>query len=690
MTATPPPTLELEDLSIVYDTEEGPLEAVRRVSLTIAPRECFGLVGESGSGKTTLAMGAIRYLAANGRLQGGEVRLRGRSLTAISLEDMCNVWGKQIGMVYQNPGGALNPSLTIGRQIAESAMIHQAIPRKAALQLTLRMLSQVAMPNPETVVGLYPHQLSGGMLQRCIIAMALINSPALLILDEPTTALDVTTQAVVLDLVADLKREADASILYITHDLAVVAKICDRIGVMYAGQLVEVGPKRPVFLHARHPYTMSLLGCIPHFEPESRKHSLVSIPGRIPRLNRLPEGCIFAPRCFFVQERCRRERPALEAVGPGQRAACFFARELPAKVEDVTGRKHFPRPAQARPLLTTAGLAKHYETQGTFFRRARGRRVQAVNDVSLELPAGFTLGIVGESGCGKTTLMRTIIGLLAPTAGEVRLEGVPLPSTTARRPRESLRKIQMVFQNPDASLNPRHTVAEAIQRPMRLLKGLPAEELVRRSRALLSSVNLPAHYLERYPHELSGGEKQRVAIARAFAADPALVLLDEPLSALDVSVQASLINLLFELQAEKKAAYLFISHDLAAVHHLSDAVAVMYLGRVVETGEADEVFAPPYHPYTEALLSAIPVADPTIAQENIRLSGSVPSAAAIPPGCPFHTRCPRMLGALCQTTLPPWRGGQTHSRIHCHIPLDELARLQADTITHRAANGEGA
>ncbi len=682
--------LEVRNLQTRFELFRGTVKAVDGVDFTLREGEILGIVGESGGGKSVTGFSLLGLIDPPGRVAAGEVIFRGENLLEKSEEEMRRIRGKEISMIFQDPMTSLNPLQTIGRQIDEMLALHTPLSQADRRKRSLELLREVGIPNPEDRLENYPHQFSGGMRQRVVIAIALAANPKLIIADEPTTALDVTTEAVILDLVNALKKEHDLAILYITHDLAVVAKICDRIGVMYAGELVEVGPKRPIFLHARHPYTMSLLGCIPHFEPESRKHSLVSIPGRIPRVNRLPEGCIFAPRCFFVQERCRRERPALEAVGPDQRAACFFARELPARVEDVTGRKHFPHPAQARPLLTTAGLAKHYDPQETFFRRSRGRRVQAVNDVSLELAAGFTLGIVGESGCGKTTLMRTIIGLLALSAGEVRLEGVPLPPTTARRSRESLRKIQMVFQNPDASLNPRHTVAQAIQRPMRLLKGLPAGELARRSRALLAAVNLPTHYLERYPHELSGGEKQRVAIARAFAADPALVLLDEPLSALDVSVQASLINLLFDLQAEKKAAYLFISHDLAAVHHLSDAVAVMYLGRVVETGEADAVFTPPYHPYTEALLSAIPVADPTIAQENIRLSGSVPSAAAIPPGCPFHTRCPRMLGSLCRTVVPPWRGGPPHSRIHCHIPLEELARLQAGTITHRGANGGGA
>ncbi|MFH1135129.1 MAG: ABC transporter ATP-binding protein [Pseudomonadota bacterium] len=684
------PTLDIENLTIAYETETGTLLAVRNATVGIRKGESFGLVGESGSGKTTLALGAIRYLPANGRIAGGRVRLQGQSLTDTPWRDLFNIWGKRIGMVYQNPGGALNPSLTIGRQISEAAVIHQGLTKKEGLAKAVEMLGKVAMPNPATVINLYPHQLSGGMLQRCIIAMGLINDPELLIMDEPTTALDVTTQALVLDLVSDLKKQFDSSILYITHDLAVVAKICDRIGVMYAGEMVEIGPKREMFFHSRHPYTMSLLGCIPHFDPRSRKRSLVSIPGRIPRLTRLPDGCIFSPRCFFVQDRCRLERPPFREIAPGHFSACFHWDVLPRRVEDVAGSISYPRPEQAAVLLKADRVHKEFDAVETFFslKGKSGKKVKAVNDVSLEIPEGYTLGIVGESGCGKTTFMRTIIGLQAPTSGQNSLRGLPLAPETSQRPRDVLRKIQMVFQNPDASLNPRHTLAQAIGRPMVLFNPqMDRSTAARKTLELLEAVNLPAHYAERLPGELSGGEKQRAAIARAFAADPELVLLDEPLSALDVSVQASLVNLLFELQARNRATYLFISHDLAAVHHLADLIAVMYLGRVMEVGEADDVFAPPFHPYTEALLSAIPVANPDIRQENIRLHGSVPNPVDLPSGCVFHTRCPRKIGPICETETPPWRGGKKQSRVWCHFDLDALAAVQAQAIRSAEQNG---
>lgn len=683
MTERTNPTLRIADLTIGYRTEEDRLDAVRNVSLDIQPRESFGLVGESGSGKTTLAMGAIGYLPENGSVINGEVYLKGRPLTDLPHAAMSAVWGKEIGVVYQNPLTALNPSLTIGRQMVEAVTAHQNMGRQEAFDIAVAMLRKVAMPKPGTITRQYPHQLSGGMLQRCVIAMALMNNPDLLIMDEPTTALDVTTQAVVLDLVAALKRNFNSTILYITHDLAVVAKICDRIGVLYAGELMEVGSTRSIFKNPLHPYTLNLLGCVPHFDPEARRQALMSIPGRIPRLDELPGGCIFSPRCRFSRPECQQARPPLKTVESGRMTACLRYADISDEVRSLAAPETFPKPEDAHPVLSVSDLNKHYQAHTSFFQLGtkRKKRVRAVNGVSLTLQKGFTMGIVGESGCGKTTLMRTIMGLLAPTSGEVILDAENLPPSIGQRPLGTLRKLQMVFQNPDASLNPRRTIAQSIQRPMARLKQMDAEAIITRTFSLLKAVNLPASYYNRLPAELSGGEKQRVAIARAFAADPEVVLLDEPLSALDVSVQASLINLLFDLQARHRTTYLFISHDLAAVQHLSDWIAVMYLGRIMETGSAEMVFAPPYHPYTEALLSAIPVADPAVEQQHIRLEGSVPSAMEIPAGCPFHTRCPRKLGVECETQVPPWQEGDGGHGIWCHIPLETLTTIQAAAFT---------
>ena len=636
-------------------------------------------------------MGAIGYLGANGRVISGSARLGDIELTGLSRARMRSIWGRRIGMVYQNPSTALNPSLRIGRQLAEVAQAHLGLSHADARRTAAEMLTRVAMPDPEAVLDRYPHQLSGGMLQRCVIAMALSTGPEMLILDEPTTALDVTTQAVVLDLVKRLKSQLDSSILYITHDLAVVSKLCDRVGVMYAGQFCEQAPMRELYKRPLHPYTLGLLGCVPRFDPSGAKRLLASIPGLIPRPDELPKGCIFAPRCVFARAECTRERPPMVEAMPGHATSCLRWKALPSASEYAHAAPEIPPHAVQRPeVLRIQELRKTYASVETLFRSRRApaaRTVRAVDGVTLWVRQGNTLGVVGESGCGKTTMLRAIAGLAPRTSGEITLGGHAVEADVRRRARSTLKALQMVFQNPEASLNPRHSVGKAIERPLLLLARVPRREIPSRVRALLAAVNLPESYALRLPEELSGGEKQRAAIARAFAAEPEVILLDEPLSSLDVSVQASLVNLLTHLQESNGVSYLFISHDLAAVQHLSHWIAVMYLGSLMEWGDAADVFAPPYHPYTEALLSAIPVADPDVLQAPIRLEGSVPSALNVPAGCRFHTRCPRMLGDVCRTEAPPWREGRKDHRIACHIPLEELTRLQADTIV-RAETGE--
>ena len=671
------PVFEIEGLHIDYTTEFGVLHAVRDVSISVHEHESFGLVGESGSGKSTLAMGSIRYLASNGQVTDGSVRLNGVELLGMPAKQLRELWGSSIGVVYQSPLSALNPSIVIGKQLAEVARQHLGMDASAAKARVIEMLTKVAMPDPEAVMKRYPHQLSGGMLQRCVIAMALMTDPSLLIMDEPTTALDVTTQAVVLDLVADLKREFESAILYITHDLGVITKICDRVGVMYAGEFMEQAGLRELFARPLHPYTLDLLGCVPHFDPTPEKRSLVTIPGAIPRVDELPPGCIFAPRCEFVEEACTTVRPPLAEVAAQHLSACRRWRVVPPPAEYLR---------EATEALRVSGAAaerggvlvdvKHAEVH---FKAPKGV-IRAVDGVDLEVRVGETLGVVGESGSGKTTVARAIIGLTPATGGDITLRGKSLPRTTGKRPRSILREIQMVFQNPDASLNPTRTVGDAIMRPITLLGGVSRDEAKRRAQDLLLSVSLPVSYFGRLPHELSGGEKQRVAIARAFAAEPELILCDEPISSLDVSVQGSLMNLLMQLQVDKQTSYVFISHDLSAVQHLSDSIAVVYLGHVMEIGDAVQVLTLPFHPYTEALLSAVPLPDPDVKQKPIRLGGSVPSAMHVPTGCRFHPRCPRFLGDLCVNEEPPWREGEGDHRIYCHIPLDELSRLQAETL----------
>jgi peptide/nickel transport system ATP-binding protein len=680
-----PPVFEIEGLHIDYTTELGVLHAVRDVSLTVREHESFGLVGESGSGKSTLAMGAIRYLASNGKVTEGSVRLNGVELLSLSPQELRALWGSRIGVVYQSPLSALNPSIVIGRQLAEVARQHLGMDKAASLGRVAEMLTKVAMPDPEAVMKRYPHQLSGGMLQRCVIAMALMTNPSLLIMDEPTTALDVTTQAVVLDLVSELKREFDSAILYITHDLGVITKICDRVGVMYAGEFMEQAPLRRLFKRPLHPYTLDLLGCVPHFDPTPQKRSLVTIPGSIPRVDELPAGCIFAPRCGFVEDACTTARPPLATVADAHLSACRRWESVPPPAEYLREATEAVRAVETeceRPeaLVTASGAEVHFRSARGLIRGRTARVIRAVDGMDLEVCVGQTLGIVGESGSGKTTVARAMIGLTPATGGTIALHGRPLPRSTGSRPRATLKEIQMVFQNPDASLNPTRTVGAAIMRPITLLGGLGGREAKEMAKQLLTSVSLPASYFDRLPHELSGGEKQRVAIARAFAAEPELILCDEPISSLDVSVQGSLMNLLMKLQVEKRTSYVFISHDLSAVQHLSDAIAVVYLGHVMEVGDATTVLTPPFHPYTEALLSAIPLADPDVKQKPIRLGGSVPSAMDVPPGCRFHPRCPRCLGDICREQEPPWREGEGDHRIYCHIPLDELTRLQAETL----------
>jgi peptide/nickel transport system ATP-binding protein len=673
----PRAVFEIEGLSIDYTTELGVLHAVRDVSLSIHEHESFGIVGESGSGKSTLAMGSIRYLAQNGRVTDGSVRLSGVELLGLPQRELRDLWGSRIGVVYQSPLSALNPSIVIGRQLAEVARQHLGMDKSASQARVVEMLTKVAMPDPEAVMKRYPHQLSGGMLQRCVIAMALMTNPSLLIMDEPTTALDVTTQAVVLDLVAELKREFDSAILYITHDLGVITKICDRVGVMYAGEFMEQSQLRELFTRPLHPYTLDLLGCVPHFDPTPEKRSLVTIPGAIPRVDELPPGCIFAPRCKFVEDACTVARPPLDEVAPDHLSACLRWRVVPPPAEYLRAATEAVRAADAERVRPE--VLVHADGAQVHFKAPKGL-IRAVDGMDLAVSVGQTLGVVGESGSGKTTVARAIIGLTPATGGEITLRGKALQRSTGKRPRAILKEIQMVFQNPDASLNPTRSVGDAIMRPLSLLGGLDRQAARQRARELLQSVSLPVSYFDRLPHELSGGEKQRVAIARAFAAEPELILCDEPISSLDVSVQGSLMNLLMQLQVEKQTSYVFISHDLSAVQHLSDTIAVVYLGHVMEIGDATRVLTPPFHPYTEALLSAVPLADPDVKQKPIRLGGSVPSAMDVPPGCRFHPRCPRFLGDLCATQEPPWREGEGDHRIYCHIPLDELARLQAETL----------
>lgn len=677
--------LHVKNLTITYGTEGGPLDTVRDVSLSIKPGEIYGLVGESGSGKTTFARAVVRYLPENGWISGGTVHLDGMDMLKFTKEQVRKIWGCKITMVHQSPHTSVNPSMRIGEQIAEMARVHLNMDKKQSMEKALEMLKKVGMPDPERVAYRYPHQLSGGQLQRILIAIALTTNPTLLIMDEPTTSLDVTTEAVILDMVRDLLPQFNTAVLYITHNLGVVARLCHRVGVIYAGELMEVGPVDRVFKTMLHPYTLGLLGSVPRVDTGKHDILLNTIPGYIPRPDNLPEGCIFAPRCPGAKDACREKRPVLMNTHGSQthRSACIRWEDLEKDIDEFTNkpqkRELEKRQGGEETILEVDHLKKYFPLGGLSIKNIlTGKKpvVHAVDDISVRVARSHTMGIVGESGCGKTTLARCIAGLEVASSGDILLENHKMPFAVAKRPPHLLKKIQMVFQNPDASMNPQHTVGYSVGRPLALLGNLSRKEQKKRIRELFEDVNLPADYIDRLPHELSGGEKQRVAIARAFATNPTLMICDEPISSLDVSVQASLLNLLARLQDSEGAAYLFISHDLAAVRHLSDWIAVIYLGRLWEFGSATDVFNPPQHPYTEALFSALPIPDPQVKQNRIRLKGNVPSAVNIPPGCRFHTRCPRKLGEICEQQEPPWQEMDNYHKICCHIPVEELYEKQ--------------
>ncbi len=679
------PVIEVKNLCIDYALGNTWVNAIRDVSLVINPLEIHGLVGESGSGKSTLAMALMRYMAKNARITSGDILLDGESLVTKSDSEMREIWGRHLSLVPQDPLASLNPAYTIGDQISEVTRLHRGLSGREAWQAAVEMLTKVKIADPEAVAHRYPHQLSGGMQQRVTIAMALSTQPRLLVLDEPTTALDVTTQAVILDLFRELIRDNNAAALYVSHDLGVIAQMCERVTVLYAGEVMADAPAEELYHLSIHPYTIGLLESIPH-AISGVETRLPTIQGVAPSLRERPSACVFAPRCPVALAVCHTDKPPLESIAPGRMVKCHRWQEIANGELKVIfaseGKAATGAPPNEREyVMSGKDLSKRFGKQSLWGRLTRKEAdvVHAVDDVSLRVRARSTLGLVGESGSGKTTLARCIVGLETSDEGEITLLEVMIPNPLGRRPHNALRELQMIFQNPNDTLNPYQTVGGALARTIRRLtsKPLSNEEIDARVVQLLELVRLTAEYASRYPTELSGGEKQRVAIARAFAASPALIVADEPTSSLDVSVQAVVLNLLKDLRATQGASYLFISHDLRAVSYLADWLAVMYLGQIVEEGDNTQVYSFPSHPYTEALLSAIPTPDPAVKQGHIRLDGDVPSAAHIPSGCRFHTRCPRKVGAICEEQEPPWRDAGDGHRIRCHIPVEELIALQS-------------
>ncbi len=663
------PALELRNLDVVYRVRGKDRQVLHDVSLTIERGRSYGLVGESGCGKSTAAHAIIRYLPRNGRVSSGSILIGARDVVDLSGAELRRLRAEDVGMVYQNPGAALNPGIRIGRQIAEVFAV-RGVPGKEARLHSLEVLRTVQIADPDSVLERYPHQLSGGMQQRVIIAMALAKDPALLILDEPTTGLDATVEAEVLDLIANLQSEFETAVLFISHNLGVIAKMCERVGVLYAGRLVEEGDADTVLRDPRHPYTVGLIRCIPRGGVRKDHGRLDTIPGFLPNLGEERAGCIFADRCALAQPICSVEDPPPYAVASRHTSRCHFherASELPRREAADLELPVVDRSVE--PLVRLEELGKVFQQ--------RGQSVHALESVSAAIWPGETLGLVGESGSGKTTLARTLLGLVPPTTGTVEFENRMLAPQLSKRSRDDVRALQIVFQNPDSALNRRHTVRRILRRALKKLAATTGSAAETRMLALMQSVRLAERYVSARPVQLSGGLKQRVAIARAFAGEPRLVVCDEPTSALDVSVQAAILNLLVELQAERRVSYLFISHDLGVVRYLSDRIAVLYLGRLQELGPADVVFDGPHHPYTEALLSAVPTIDGG-GRERIRLEGEIPSAASPPSGCVFHTRCPRKVGEICELEEPPLVEVEPGHFMRCHIPIAELRRLQEE------------
>jgi peptide/nickel transport system ATP-binding protein len=654
--------LDIHDLNIRFSTFEGLFTAVNNVSFSLGYDQSIGIIGESGCGKSTLGYSIMKYLPSNAVVDG-EIDFKGDSLLLKSEKEMSSVRGNRIAMVFQNPYSSLNPAHTIGFQLDEVSIHHQHFSKAEARKASIEALEMMNLGDPKSIVKRYPHQISGGIQQRICIAMAILCKPDLMILDEPTTALDVTTEAVILDSISTLREKLHMSLIYISHDIGVINKVAEQIMVMYSGEIVEKGPKEEIFNNPTHPYTRALINCMPRGGVVKENTKLNSIKGYVKKRGSSEKGCPFADRCDKRNSTCEQLYKMRE-VGKDHIATCdrAYATDIPDIIippKKKIKSKDIEPTFEEKEILSLKDITKTYGTR---------KKVYAVNGIDISVQSGTVLGIVGESGCGKSTTGHMVSGLYKPTSGSITFNEKDIAVSWRHRNKDILKNIQLIFQNPGRSLNPSHTVQQIIDRPMKKLGFITnTKERQQIIIEMLNKVDLGKEYLTKKPRQLSGGEQQRVAIARALTINPQLVVCDEPTSALDVSVQASVLNLLNDLQIESNVAYMFISHDLNVINYLSDYIMVMYAGKIAEYGTRDEVMAPPFHPYTEALLSAVPEVDPTKKKIAIELEGNLPNPSKKIVGCPFAGRCHKQVGSICETQAPPLVQVSPSHYYYCHI-----------------------
>ena len=672
-----PSLLEVNNLKVQFATRKSFATAVDDFSLTINPGESVGLVGESGCGKTTTGLSIMRLLPGNGRIASGTISLDGVDLATLSESEMQEQRGRTVALIPQDPMSSLNPTMKIGRQIGEGLRIHTGASVADARKRALEVLEMVEMPRPAERLDQYPFELSGGLRQRVIIAMGLVCSPKLLIADEPTTALDVTIQAQILDIIDNLRRELNMGVLLITHDMGVIAGRTDRVVVMYGGKKAEDATTDELFTSMRHPYSQALLASMPNLE-NTTKHELSSIAGLPPDLTTEIIGCRFAPRCAYATDQCWTTDPPLTSDGE-RHFACFHPVSGPQPVVIRSASVAQAVVTDRKEILRVEGLVREYPIKAGLIRRKVGS-IHAVSNVSFSINEGETFGLVGESGCGKTTIGRIVVGLESPTAGQISFDGTVVSSKNHKPSRVDRRQRQMMFQDPYSSLNPRMQVAQILGEPLMVQREGSKAEQRHRVNELLLSVGLEPSAAQRYPHEFSGGQRQRIGLARALALNPRLIVADEPVSALDVSIQAQILNLMKELQRLHNLSYIMVSHDLAVVYYMADTIGVMYLGKIVEIGDAESVFRSPVHPYTQGLLDAVPVPDPVEARlrRGRQVTGELPSAVNPPSGCRFRTRCPRAQD-ICANVEPGFEDFGTTHQAACHFPLRTPVSLASRT-----------